>query len=72
MYSIAIDKADGTVLAGLAEARNAVRGTGITVVEADGVSGKWLAELPEHLADQLNGVGYFEVNCGGYQIFAEA
>lgn len=70
MYSIAIDKGI-TAVTDLDEAREAVAGTEITVIEPDGIEGMWLAELPKDIDDELRSLGSFDVRNGDYAIWGD-
>jgi hypothetical protein len=70
MYSIAIDKGI-TAVTDLDEAKTAVAGTAITVVEADGIEGMWLAELPKDIADEMRHLGSFELRNGEYAVWGD-
>jgi len=74
MYSISIDQdvEDGYApVTDLETAKAAVAGTEITIVEADGVDGAWLAELPKDLIEEMKALGSFDLQNGEYAIFGD-
>ena len=72
MYTINIDHLDSSgPITELGQAREAVAGTEITVIEADGIEGAWLAELPKDLIDEMRSLGSFDLQNGEYAIFGD-
>jgi hypothetical protein len=72
VYTINIDHLDSSgPITELDQAREAVAGTEITVIEADGIEGAWLAELPEDLIDEMRSLGSFDLQNGEYAIFGD-
>jgi hypothetical protein len=72
VYTINIDHLDSSgPITELGQAREAVAGTEITVIEADGIEGAWLAELPKDLIDEMRSLGSFDLQNGEYAIFGD-
>jgi hypothetical protein len=72
VYTINIDHLDSSgPITELDQAREAVAGTEITVIEADGIEGAWLAELPKDLIDEMRSLGSFDLQNGEYAIFGD-
>jgi hypothetical protein len=72
VYTINIDHLDSNgPITELDQAREAVAGTEITVIEADGIEGAWLAELPKDLIDEMRSLGSFDLQNGEYAIFGD-
>ena len=50
------------------EAKRAVEGTGIEIVEAGAFEGNWLAELPTEVSEPFEEYGYIEMDTQGFEI----
>lgn len=68
MYGICIYHKNAGPVTDQDEAKRAVEGTGIEIVEAGGYEGNWLVKLPTEISEPLEEYGFIEMDTEGFEI----